>query len=63
MNIISLKDDPLLKVIVKIIKMQWVLERQWKSPYADLDLYDVYDSEKKLVYKGISFKKLIEMFG
>jgi hypothetical protein len=63
MNLISLKDDPLLKVITKITKMQWTLERQWKSSYVDLDLYDVYDSEKNLVYKGISFKKLIKLFG
>lgn len=63
MNLISLKDDPLLKVITKIVKMQWTLERQWKSSYIDLDLYNVYDSEKKLVYKGISFKKLVELFG
>jgi hypothetical protein len=63
MNLISLKDDPLLKVTTKIVKMQWILERHWKSSYIDLDLYDVYDSEKKLVYKGISFKKLVELFG
>ena len=63
MNIVSLKDDPLLKVTTKIVKMQWTLERQWKSSYADLDLYDVYDSEKNLVYKGISFEKLIKLFG
>jgi hypothetical protein len=63
MNLISLKDDPLLKVTTKIVKMQWTLVRHWKSLYIDLDLYDVYDSENKLVYKGISFKKLIEMFG
>lgn len=63
MNIVSLKDEPLLKVIAKITKMKWVLERQWKSSYVDLDLYNVYDSEKKLVYKGISFEKLIKLFG
>lgn len=62
MNLISLKDDPLLKVTTKIVKMQWVLERQWKSSYVDLDLYNVYDSENKLVYKEISFEKLIELF-
>ena len=63
MNIVSLKDEPLLKVIAKITKMKWILERQWKSSYVDLDLYNVYDSEKKLVYKGISFEKLIKLFG
>jgi hypothetical protein len=63
MNLISLKDDPLLKVITKITKMKWTLERQWQSSYVDLDLYDVYDSEKNLVYKEINFKKLVEMFG
>ena len=62
MNIVSLKDEPLLKVIAKITKMKWVLERQWKSSYVDLDLYNVQDSEKKLVYKGISFEKLIKLF-
>ena len=31
MNIVSLKDEPLLKVITKITKMKWVLERQWKA--------------------------------
>ena len=63
MNIVSLKDEPLLKVITKIAKMQWTLERQWKSLYIDLDIYDVYDFERNLVYKGISFKKLVELFG
>ena len=62
MNIVSLKDEPLFKVITKIIKMKWVLERQWKNSYVDLDLYNVYDSEKKLVYKGINFEKLIKLF-
>mgnify|MGYP006976749071 CR=1 FL=1 len=63
MNLIFLKDDPLLKVITKIAKMQWTLERQWKSSYVDLDLYDVYDSKNSLVYNGISFEKLIKLFG
>lgn len=62
MNIVSLKDDPLLKVITKITKMQWILEKQWKSSYVDLDLYNVYDSENKLVYKEISFEKLVKLF-
>lgn len=62
MNIVSLKDEPLLKVIAKITKMKWVLERQWKSSYVDLDLYNVYDSENKLVYKEISFEKLVKLF-
>ena len=63
MNLIFLKDDPLLKVITKIAKMQWTLERQWRSSYVDLDLYDVYDSKNSLVYNGISFEKLIKLFG
>lgn len=62
MNIVSLKDEPLLKVITKITKMKWVLERQWKGSYVDLDLYNVYDSENKLVYKEISFEKLVKLF-
>lgn len=62
MNIVSLKDEPLLKVIAKITKMKWVLERQWKNSYVDLDLYNVYDSENKLVYKEISFEKLVKLF-
>jgi hypothetical protein len=62
MNIVSLKDEPLFKVITKITKMKWVLKRQWKSSYVDLDFYNVYDSENKLVYKEISFEKLVKLF-